>query len=436
VTTDVQIAPPAEASSGRSLGRHAELIRNALSLFNATMVASVLGFAFWAVAARSLPRSAVGYGSAATSAMTFLGTIGMFGMGSLLIGELPRLRRGRAALAAAATLICVGGAATLAIVFVLIGPLFGGSMRTLIGGPWSAALLVVGVMLTAATLVLDQATIGVMRGGLQLSRNAVFAVGKLLLLFIPAIAVRHPGGVWILAAWTGGLAVSLVALAVLVRRSGTSVLPRPDWRLLRSMRRTAGAHNALNLVVQGPRLLLPVLVTVLVSSEANAAFYVAYMIVTFLYIVPTHLSTVLFAVVAKDPSALRTKIRFTLRVSAILGAVGVLALVVLASPVLGVLGGGYAAAALVLRLLALGYLPTTVKLHYIAVCRAADRIGHAAIVLGIGAVLEIGGAAIGAFAGGLTGLTVGFLLAMVAEAAMTGRTVARAAISGTAPIRR
>ena len=100
--------------------------------------------------------------------------------------------------------------------------------------------------------------------------------------------------------------------------------------------------------MQGPRLLLPVMVTGLVSSEANAAFYVAYMIVTFLYIVPTHLSTVLFAVVAKDPAALRAKIRFTLRVSALLGAAGV----VLhrrpagARPILGVIGKGYEPAAL------------------------------------------------------------------------------------------
>jgi O-antigen/teichoic acid export membrane protein len=417
-------------SAPRAQPRHGELVQNALSLFNATMVSSALGFAFWLVAARMLPASAVGYGSAATSAMTFLGTIGMFGMGSLLIGELPRLARGRAALTAAATLSCIAGAGVLGVAFALLGPMFGTSMRAIVGGAFGSVLLVVGVMLTAATLVLDQATIGVLRGGLQLKRNVVFAVGKLVLLVLAALAVRHAGGTWILAAWVGGLTLSLAALVALLRRDGTPIAPRPDWQLLRTLRRAAGAHNALNLAVQGPRLLLPVLVTVLVSSEANAAFYVAYMIVTFLYIVPTHLSTVLFAVVAKDPSALKSKIRFTLRITAVLGAAGIIFLLVLASPILSIMGAGYTSAAWALRLLALGYVPSAVKLHYIAVCRAADRIGHAAIVLGIGAVLELGGAAIGASVGGLNGLTVGFLLAMLVEAAMTGRTVARAAISG------
>jgi O-antigen/teichoic acid export membrane protein len=144
---------------------------------------------------------------------------------------------------------------------------------------------------------------------------------------------------------------------------------------------------------------------------------------------------VLFAVVAKDASALKSKIRFTLRVTGVLGAAGILFLLVLASPILSILGAGYTSAAWALRLLALGYVPSAIKLHYVAVCRAADRIGHAAIVLGIGAVLELGGAAIGAAVGGLNGLTVGFLLAMLVEAAMTGRTVMRAAISGTAPRR-
>ncbi len=418
--------PPAGHAGGGSRG---DLVKNAVSLFNATLINSILGFAFWAIAARLLPASAVGYGSAATSVMTLLGTIGMFGLGSLLIGELPRLRTGRAALTAAATLTCMAASTAFGLAFVLIAPLTGTSLRALVGGPLRGSLLVIGVALTAATLVLDQATIGVLRGGIQLRRNGVFAVVKLALLVLAA-ALLTAGGTWIVAAWVGGLAVSLVAMAYLVTRSGTRLAVKPDWARLRALRRTAGAHNALNLAVQGPRLLLPVMVTVLVSSTANAAFYIAYMIITFLYIVPTHLSTVLFAVVAKDPSELRTQIRFTLRLSYAMGAVGIGALVLLAHPLLAMLGKDYARAALSLQLLAIGYLPTTVKLHYIAVSRAADRIGHAALVMTVGAVIELGGAATGAALGGLTGLTAGFVIATAVEALMTGPTVLRAAISG------
>ena len=85
--------------------RHQDLLSNASTLAATTGVTSVLGFAYWATAARLFSQQAVGYGAAAISAMTLLGTIGMLGMGTLLIGELPR-RSARAGLVSAALLTC------------------------------------------------------------------------------------------------------------------------------------------------------------------------------------------------------------------------------------------------------------------------------------------------------------------------------------------
>src|ERR1700689_5182239 len=81
--------------------RHRDLLDNALTLLGTTGITAVLGFAYWAFAARLFSQRAVGYGSAAVSAMTLIGTIGMLGMGTVLIGELPR-RRDRAGLVSAA----------------------------------------------------------------------------------------------------------------------------------------------------------------------------------------------------------------------------------------------------------------------------------------------------------------------------------------------
>ena len=78
-----------------------DILANASSLAASTAVTSVLGFVFWAYAAHLFSQRAVGFGSAAVSAMTVLGTIGMFGLNTLLIGELPR-RESRAGLISAA----------------------------------------------------------------------------------------------------------------------------------------------------------------------------------------------------------------------------------------------------------------------------------------------------------------------------------------------
>ena len=99
--------------------RHRDLLSNAISLVATTGVTSALGFFYWALAARLFTQRAVGYGSAAVSAMTLLGTIGMFGLGTVLIGELPR-RRPRAGLVSAALLASGLGSMVLGLGFAVV----------------------------------------------------------------------------------------------------------------------------------------------------------------------------------------------------------------------------------------------------------------------------------------------------------------------------
>ena len=173
--------------------RHRDLLSNAGSLVATTGVASLLGFVYWMFAARLFSQRAVGYGSAAVSAMTLLGTIGMLGLGTLLIGELPR-RSSRAGLVSAALLTCGLGSLVLGLGFAVVAPHVSVSFADMIGTPGRGALFVAGVALTGVTLVFDQATIGLMRGGLQLRRNIAFAVAKLLVLPAAAIILHDQFG--------------------------------------------------------------------------------------------------------------------------------------------------------------------------------------------------------------------------------------------------
>jgi len=143
--------------------QHRDLLSNAGSLVMSTGVASLLGVIYWAVATRLFSQRAVGYASAAVSAMTLLGTIGMLGLGTLLIGELPR-RRDRAGLVAAALLTCGLAALLLGGGFAVVAPRVSVNFAIMIGTPARGLLFAAGVAVTAVTLVFDQATIGLMRG--------------------------------------------------------------------------------------------------------------------------------------------------------------------------------------------------------------------------------------------------------------------------------
>src|ERR1700760_3595615 len=81
--------------------RNQDLLRNAGSLAATTGLTSLFGFVFTIVATRSFSPEAVGWGNTAINEMQLFGTIGMFGLGTMLIGELPKKEGNRGGLFAA-----------------------------------------------------------------------------------------------------------------------------------------------------------------------------------------------------------------------------------------------------------------------------------------------------------------------------------------------
>lgn len=397
-----------------------DVLGNAGALIGSAAITSVLGVAYWAVAARMLSREAVGLASAAVSAMTLCGTIGMLGLGTLLISELPRRAARRGDLVLAAVLASGVASMVLGVAFAVGAPVVSHRFVHVAGWFAPALLFCLGVALTGATLVLDQATIGLLHGSLQLWRNLSFAVLKIGALVGIALGIHDHYGVSITASWVAGALLSLVPMAWLSRRKGFRLAYTPDWMGLRALWRSAFGHNALNLSLQVPRLLIPVLVVTILSANANAAFYVAWMLANFLYIVPTYLSTALFAVASGNPAAMARKIRVTLGVSLGVGIAGMVTLFLGANLALSIFGSKYAAdAALPLRLLVLGYLPTVVKVHYIGVARATGAVPRASALMTTSALLEVVAAVVGARSAGLAGLCLALVAAFVLEALVT-----------------
>ena len=360
--------------------------------------------------------------------MSLLGTIGIFGLGTVLIGELPR-RKPRAGLVSAALLASGIGSVLLGAGFAIVAPLISGRFEDILGQPIEAVAFVVGVAVTAVAAVFDNATIGLLRGGVQLSRNLVFAVSKMLVLPIAAVTLRDQFGIGISVSWVVGIVVSLAVSAIWLRFRGSPILPRPDWAVLRALGKTALAHNWLNLALAVPVMFIPVLVTIVVSPSANAAFYIAWMLTSFLSALPVALSTVLFAVAAAEPHKISKKLRFAFKVSIFIGLPGVLALCLGAHFALNLFGRNYAnEATFPLCLLSIAYIPGLPKSFYIAVCRAEGRISRAAVVLTVFAVVEITGAGIGGWLDGLNGLSIALLAETVLEGLATTPAVLRSAI--------
>jgi O-antigen/teichoic acid export membrane protein len=414
-----------EAAAVPELGTRA-ILSNAGSLVGSIAVTSLLGFPYWWVAARAFPAAAVGFAAASVSAMTLLGTLGMLGLGTLLTGELPRRPQERASLLATALTFATGAGLVLGLVFALVapGPL---GLETLAGRPGAVLLFASGAALTAVTMVIDQAVIGLLRGGVQLRRNIVFAVSKLVLLAMLAVAAVEVGGIAIYATWVAGLAISLAWLALTAAREGARLHHcRPRWNLFRHWRRPAMEHHLLNLAIQVPTLVLPLVVSATVSVTASAYFYTATLITGFLSYGAIALTLALYAVGVRDQARLAQALRFTLRLA--FGVILAANLVLLFGSriILHVFGPEYADnAATVLRIQGIFVCLMIIKDHYIAIARIRGTVLKAGTLCAAGAVFEIGLASAGGAWKGLTWVALGSLAALAVEVCVMSPAVLR-----------
>src|SRR5277367_2399393 len=178
--------------------RNRDLLRNAGSLAATTGMTSIFGFVFTIVAAKMFTTQEVGWGNTAINEMQLFGTIGMFGLGTMMIGELPKGNRDRAGLFAASVSTSAIGSAILGLGFAIIIGLYYSSpdhLPGIAGTPAQLVLFVVGTSLTGAMLVFDEGTIGLLRGGVQLWRNMVMSGIKLVILPVTAVVLHDGFGV-------------------------------------------------------------------------------------------------------------------------------------------------------------------------------------------------------------------------------------------------
>ena len=407
--------------------RNQELLRNAGSLVATTGITSILGFAFWIYAARFFAPEAVGYGSAAVSTMMLLGTIGEAGIGTMLIGELPH-GGNRGELITASLIASFVVSFVLGLGFALASMAFGSHFVAINGTVGRMAVFSLGVAMTGVTMVFDEATIGLMRGGLQLSRNVTMSIAKMAALPAGALVLHDHFGVGIMLSWVVGTVFSLIPTAITIGRRGGRLLYRPDWHTLWRLRKVILAHNSLNLAITTPVKLIPVLVAIVVSPSANGAFYIALMISSFLYMIPTNLSTVLFAIASAAPEMIGEKLRFVLRTSLYIGLPAGLVMGLSAHFVLSIFGSSYATLATgPLWILIVGYIPSLPNTVYIAVARATGRINKAAIFFTVFLALRMTALVVFGKLGGLYGLSYGMLAVEIMQAFITTPEILRIA---------
>jgi len=396
-----------------------------------------LGFIFWLMAAHAAPQADVGFAAAVVSAMMLCTQFAQLGVGSAFISLLPSERRPPAHLLDIALTLTVVGSALVATAFLLVARAWLPELGRVSATPtWTAAFLAMCVFGTIG-IVLDQVNVGFGRGAQVVIRTAAFGGITLLPLAVMLAVGVSMNAMQLAACWVAaGAAATAVGLLQLrktvpiesvsadephvVQRSYSY---RPRWeRALGGRMMTVGlANHLLTLCERAPGLILPIVVTELLSAEATAVWYVVWMCAWVVFTAPISVGIAQFAEASRRPEAAAAATRTALRASLLYAGAGAVLVAALAHPVLHLLGPQYADQGTTpLRLLLLGVLPLAVVSAYYAQCRASGRLAEA---IGLAAVAGLGAVALPAMAGtqyGLAGMAVAWVAVLTIAAGWAG----------------
>jgi O-antigen/teichoic acid export membrane protein len=361
---------------GRKLlgGLRIPLYRDALALLLNSGVTSLIGVAYWTLAARLTSPEVVGRNAALISAMVALANLSHLGLEGALGGFLPRAGAATGALVKRAYALATVLALAFATAFVVAAPRLSGQLRDL-QRPGLAALFVAAVLTWSLFALQDSVLTGLGRAVWIPLENILYSAVKLVLVLALAVSL---GGYGILVSWVVPAALAVVPVSLAVFRifipSHLEAYGTEPARGIHLFRRFVASDGLGMLLAQLQSALLPILVMEQAGAETAGRFYIPWMLAQSLDLVAVNVGMSLTVQGAHTqdqlPSMFRRVLLRTLAPVGLLAAVAIVA----APLVLALFGAGYADASVeAFRLLLLGSLFRVVITLAICAARAERR---------------------------------------------------------------
>jgi O-antigen/teichoic acid export membrane protein len=398
MSADPGIQPEAAAAAGGGwLRRHLDdqLYRTGYFLIVGTGVTSLLGVAFWALAARVYTAHVVGLNAAAMSAMTLVSGVCSLGLSSVLIRYLPISGTATRLLIVRSYTITMGLSAVCGAAVALTSPLWSSSLSFLQRPGWVVGFAAACAATTIFTLQ-DSVLTGLRSARWIPLENSLYAIAKLALLVALTALLPFAGP---FVAWNAPLLPAILLVNWLIFRrliASFESFGSLDRKKVFSM--AAGNYGG-NLFGLIGNMYLPILVANQTNPTEAAYFYVPWLFSLSLQLVALNMMTSLTVEAALDLERSRQLVRQALAHSMRM-VVPLAALTAIVAPwILLLFGHAYAEVGTpLLRLLALGAIPNVVVVLGISVARIEHRAwtvvlvqaAHTAILVTLSALLLSG----------------------------------------------
>jgi O-antigen/teichoic acid export membrane protein len=358
-----------------SRDRMKELIRiplysNALFLLSASAFSALIGFAFWMIAARFYPDEAVGLASALISAMGLAVSFSRLGLELGLVRFLKKHSEDPKAIINTVFTVGLIASVAAALIFIAGLDLWSPALLFIRENPLYLCAFVFFCAVSSLNTFSDYSYIASRRSGFVVASGLIFGLLKVILALALASFLTSFS---IFASWGIGLTAALIISVFVflpIAQRGYRFAITIKKKVLSDMLGYSFA-NYLSVLLWGvPALIFPLMVVNLLGAEANAYFYIGWAVSNVIVIIPTSVTTSLFAEGSFDEAQLKTHIIRSLKMIFLLLVPAVLAVLLLADKLLWLFGTQYSSSATELvRIMTLAVLPLAVNIIYLNIKR-------------------------------------------------------------------
>ncbi len=401
---------------------HDPVLRNGYALIINVGVTSVLGLAYWILAAHLYTPAEVGIGVAAINLMQFLvGVGGQLTFQAALTRFIPHAGRDSARLALLSYGLGGGAGVVVSLAYIAGLHIHALGLPVVLGRSWILSVaLGVSVTVWCIFALQDAVLTGIRQAVWIPVENGLYGIGKLVLLVALAHVTRQYGIFvsWTVPALIAILPVNWFIFGRLLPRHIATKADQPTTVTFRTMSRFMGGDYLGSLFFMSTETLLPVLILARLGKASAAYFGVIYVIIYALDLVTVNMGAALMVAGAIDRAALRSAAATAVGRLALVLVPAVAVLLLFAPQVLSIYGHDYAMHGTgLLRLMGAAVLARAVTSFYIALCRVERRVSRIALSQGalFASIVGLSWWLMGHL--GLNGLGVGYLISQVAVAA-------------------
>lgn len=362
------------------------LYRNAFFMILNMALMSLFGFLFWIIVARFYSEAEVGFSSAIISAMGLVAMLSMLGLTSALMRFMPRVKKPNELINTCFT-ICGPISLVFAAIFLAGLDIWSPILGFVSGNFIFAAAFITFTLVTVIYRLVETTFVAKRRAEYIIVKNLIFSIIKIIL---PVIFILFFHAFGIFASWGVALAISLViSIFILLPKvqDGYKLTPTLNLSLFKKLWRYSSSNYLANLLSNAPSHVLPIIVINLLGPTDNAYFYIAWMMATFPFTIPT---AVAGSLLVEGSHFEERQVEFMKRafVFTFLLLIPTIILFIFAGKwLMLVFGENYSTYSLgLLQILAISSVPLTVNRIYGAILRINYRLKELMIIAGFVAI--------------------------------------------------